>query len=201
MDRTNRGIAKLPKSQEFKWKRQFQWAFNQNIIVTITKPKTLNTSLRSLFLQHIFQLKPHHYRAVREHLVQLMFEKFNGSDFYAAEQPVVSLYAADRISGCTVDVGHGEIDIAPVIEGAAQHIASRRFDIGGAALTSLLIQKLSKSNPLVNLNVWDVEKLKEQYASCQDEVIMRKPNSHVSNEKHTRPMASNNNWNRKIYKG
>ncbi|GMH17344.1 hypothetical protein Nepgr_019185 [Nepenthes gracilis] len=127
-------------------------------------------------------------KAVREHLVQLMFEKFNVSGFYAAEQPVLSLYAAGRISGCTVDVGHGKIDIAPVIEGAVQHIASRRFDIGGADLTSLLIQELSKSNPLVNLNVWDVEKLKEQYASCaEDEAAYEKTKQSCPNEKHTLP--------------
>ncbi|XP_048426321.1 actin-related protein 7-like isoform X2 [Pyrus x bretschneideri] len=69
-------------------------------------------------------------KAVREQLVQLMFETFNTSGFYASEQAVLSLYAVGRISGCTVDIGHGKIDIAPVIEGAVQHIASRRFEIG-----------------------------------------------------------------------
>ncbi|XP_048441916.1 actin-related protein 7 isoform X2 [Pyrus x bretschneideri] len=69
-------------------------------------------------------------KAVREQLVQLMFETFNISGFYASEQAVLSLYAVGRISGCTVDIGHGKIDIAPVVEGAVQHIASRRFEIG-----------------------------------------------------------------------
>ncbi|KAG6628229.1 hypothetical protein CIPAW_14G000600 [Carya illinoinensis] len=69
-------------------------------------------------------------KSFREQLVQLMFETFNISGFYASEQAVLSLYAVGRISGCTVDIGHGKIDIAPVIEGAVQHIASRRFEIG-----------------------------------------------------------------------
>ena len=43
--------------------------------------------------------------------MQLMFEKFNVSGFYATEQAVLSLYAAGRISGCTVDIGHGKIGI------------------------------------------------------------------------------------------
>lgn len=41
--------------------------------------------------------------------MQLMFEKFNVSGFYASEQAVLSLYAVGRISGCTVDIGHGKI--------------------------------------------------------------------------------------------
>lgn len=41
--------------------------------------------------------------------MQLMFEKFNVSGFYDSEQAVLSLYAVGRISGCTVDIGHGKI--------------------------------------------------------------------------------------------
>lgn len=41
--------------------------------------------------------------------MQLMFETFNVSGFYASEQAVLSLYAVGRISGCTVDIGHGKI--------------------------------------------------------------------------------------------
>ncbi|AQK65257.1 Actin-related protein 7 [Zea mays] len=48
-------------------------------------------------------------QTLREQLVQLMFEKFNVSGFYASEQAVLSLYAVGRISGCTVDIGHGKI--------------------------------------------------------------------------------------------
>ena len=43
--------------------------------------------------------------------MQLMFETFNISGFYASEQAVLSLYAIGRISGCTVDIGHGKIGI------------------------------------------------------------------------------------------
>uniref|UniRef100_A0A453LZC4 Actin-related protein 7 n=1 Tax=Aegilops tauschii subsp. strangulata TaxID=200361 RepID=A0A453LZC4_AEGTS len=57
-----------------------------------------------LFTQPLFTPK-----ALREQLVQLMFEKFNVSGFYDSEQAVLSLYAVGRISGCTVDIGHGKI--------------------------------------------------------------------------------------------
>lgn len=105
-------------------------------------------------------------KAIREQLVQLMFETFNISGFYATEQAVLSLYAVGRISGCAVDIGHGKLDIAPVCEGAVQHIASKRFEIGGIDLTELLAQELRKSNPQVTIGIDDVEKLKEQYACC-----------------------------------
>ncbi|GAB2271921.1 Actin- protein 7 [Dionaea muscipula] len=127
-------------------------------------------------------------KALREHLVQLMFEKFNVSGFYASEQPVLSLYAAGRISGCSVDVGHGKIDIAPVIEGAVHHIASRRFPIGGADLTNLLLRELTKSNSMVNLNPVVAESLKEQFAVCaEDELAYEKTKLACPKVEHTLP--------------
>jgi len=79
-------------------------------------------------------------------------------------------------------------DIAPVIEGAVHHIASRRFELGGADLTKLLALELGKSNPLVNLSIQDVEKLKEQYATCaEDELAYEKSQRSCSNEQHTLP--------------
>lgn len=127
-------------------------------------------------------------KAVREQLVQMMFETFNISGFYASEQAVLSLYAVGRISGCTVDIGHGKIDIAPVIEGAVQQIASRRFEIGGIDLTKLLAQELGKSNPLVSLNIFDVERLKEQYSCCaEDEFSYEKTQKSCQTEQHTLP--------------
>nr|AZS64181.1 actin [Hypericum perforatum] len=127
-------------------------------------------------------------KAVREQLVQLMFETFNVSGFYASEQAVLSLYAVGRISGCTVDIGHGKIDIAPVLEGAVQHIASRRFEIGGIDLTTLLSGELSKSNPHVNISISDAETIKERFACCaEDEDAYRKIQHLNESEEHTLP--------------
>ncbi|XP_048335374.2 actin-related protein 7 [Ziziphus jujuba] len=126
-------------------------------------------------------------KAVREQLVQLMFETFNISGFYASEQAVLSLYAVGRISGCTVDIGHGKIDIAPVIEGAVQHIASRRFEIGGIDLTKLLAQELGKSNPQVNISMSDVEKIKEQFSCCAEDELAYEKTQNVMPEKHILP--------------
>lgn len=136
-----------------------------------------------LFTEPLFTPK-----TLREQLVQLMFEKFNVSGFYASEQAVLSLYAVGRISGCTVDIGHGKIDIAPVCEGAVQHIASKRFEVGGVDLTNLFAQELKKSNPSVNLDISDVERLKEQYACCaEDQLAFEALESSCQPERHTLP--------------
>ncbi|KAJ1400303.1 Actin family [Sesbania bispinosa] len=127
-------------------------------------------------------------KANKEQLVQLMFETFNISGFYASEQAVLSLYAVGRISGCTVDIGHGKIDIAPVIEGAVHHIASRRFEFGGIDLTNFLAQELGKANPQVNISMSDVEKIKEQFSCCaEDELAYQKTEQSCPVEKHTLP--------------
>ncbi|RZC62589.1 hypothetical protein C5167_024344 [Papaver somniferum] len=127
-------------------------------------------------------------KALRERLVQLMFETFNISGFYASEQAVLSLYALGRISGCTVDIGHGKIDIAPVCEGAVQHIASKRFEIGGIDLTNLLAKELQKSNPGTNISLSDVERLKELYACCaEDQAAYEGTQKSCQREKHTLP--------------
>ncbi|XP_073005214.1 actin-related protein 7 [Typha latifolia] len=136
-----------------------------------------------LFTEPLFTPK-----AFREQLVQLMFETFNVSGFYASEQAVLSLYAVGRISGCTVDIGHGKIDIAPVCEGAVQHIASKRFEVGGIDLTNLLAQELRKSNPSVNIDISEVEKLKEIYACCaEDQAAFEGIRNSCQKEKHTLP--------------
>jgi Actin len=62
--------------------------------------KSLKTSLSEILF---------YVQYLREQLVQLMFETFNVSGFYASEQAVLSLYAVGRISGCTIDIGHGKI--------------------------------------------------------------------------------------------
>eukprot|EP00899_Mesostigma_viride_P015451 jgi/Mesvir1/23907/Mv10687-RA.1 len=80
-------------------------------------------------------------KAARERLTQIMFERFNVSGLYIAEQGVVALYALGKISGVSVSVGHGCVDIAPVWEGAGVHSASVRLPFGSSDVDAL-IEKL-----------------------------------------------------------
>lgn len=79
-------------------------------------------------------------------------------------------------------------DIAPVIEGAVNHIASRRFEFGGTDLTNFLAQELGKSNPQVNISVSDVEKIKQLYSCCaEDDYAYLKTKDYCPVETHTLP--------------
>jgi len=127
-------------------------------------------------------------KVIREQLVQLMFETFNVTGYYASEQAVLSIYAAGRISGCAVDVGHGKIDIAPVWEGAVLHNASKKLEIGGMDLTELFARELGKSNPNVSLDLSIVENLKETYGcTTEDEKAFEEISNTFQEEKHTLP--------------
>eukprot|EP01018_Ginkgo_biloba_P002499 Gb_02989 [translate_table: standard] len=127
-------------------------------------------------------------KGIREQLVQLMFETFNVTGFYASEQAVLSLYAVGRISGCAVDVGHGKIDLAPVWEGAVQHNALKRFDLGGVDLTELFARELGKSNPQISIDLSIVEKLKETHAcTAEDQIAYEETQRVFQTEKHTLP--------------
>ena len=48
-------------------------------------------------------------REERERLCQLMFEVFNLSGYYAADQAVLSLYGLGRVNGTVADIGFGKI--------------------------------------------------------------------------------------------
>lgn len=55
-------------------------------------------------------------------------------------------------------------------------------------MTKLLAQELHKSNPLVNISMSDVEKIKEQYSCCaDDELAYDKTKNSCQIEKHTLP--------------
>lgn len=79
------------------------------------------------------------------------------------------------------------IDIAAVIEGAVQHIASKRFEMGGFDLTKLFARELSKTNPKVNFSISDVERLKEKYAQCAEDEMAYEKTRQCKIEKHTLP--------------
>lgn len=75
-----------------------------------------------------------------------------------------------------------------MIEGAVNHIASRRFEFGGIDLTNFLAQELGKSNPRVNINISDVEKIKQLYSCCaEDELAYQQTQDSCPVETHTLP--------------
>ena len=69
-------------------------------------------------------------KADRERLTQMMFESFNVSGLYVAEQPVAALYAVGKVTGVSVDVGYSVTDVAPVVEGSLVSPAAQRCEAG-----------------------------------------------------------------------
>ena len=85
-------------------------------------------------------------RADRERHCQTMFESFNVSGYYVAEAPVLSLYGMGKTAGFSVDVGYSVTDVAPVIDGAVAHAASRRIEIGSRDVTDALVDCLHEKH-------------------------------------------------------
>jgi actin-related protein 7, plant len=68
------------------------------------------------------------------------------------------------------------------------HVASKRFEVGGVDLTNLFARELQKSNPSVNLDISDVERIKELYAKCAfDQLEFEKMQNSCPAEQHTLP--------------
>ncbi|KAH9515318.1 Major actin [Bulinus truncatus] len=79
----------------------------------------------------------------REKTAQIMFEKFQVPAFYIANQAVLSLYHAGRVTGTVVDVGGGVTSVVPIFEGFSIGEAAVKMDLAGSDVTEYLIKLLA----------------------------------------------------------
>lgn len=86
-----------------------------------------------LFVEQLF-----HGKAEREQLAQLMFEGFNAMGIFLHDAAVCSLFAVGKLAGCSIDIGHGTIDVATVTEGVTNAPGAVRMSFAGEQLTELL---------------------------------------------------------------
>jgi actin-related protein len=88
------------------------------------------------------------HRISREKATQIMFETFITPAFYAAHEPVLSLYASGSTTGLVVALGHAVSCVVPVYEGyALPHGILRlggRTDLAGSHLTDYLMKMLNE---------------------------------------------------------
>jgi hypothetical protein len=68
-----------------------------------------------------------------------MFEGFNVAGLYLHDAASLSLCAAGKLSGCSVDIGHGKVDIATVSEGVTHMQSAVRMSVAGQDLTRVRV--------------------------------------------------------------
>ena len=81
-------------------------------------------------------------KANREHMTQIMFERFHVPALYVSLQAVLSLYAYGRTTGCIFDCGDGVSHSVPVYEGFALPHAICHLDLTGRDLTEYMMHLL-----------------------------------------------------------
>jgi actin-related protein len=83
-------------------------------------------------------------RSNREKMAEVMFENFQVPTMYVATQAILSLYAANSLTGLVVDSGDGVTHIVPVYEGYAIPHAIQRIHLAGRNLTAYLGRLLAE---------------------------------------------------------
>jgi actin-related protein len=96
----------------------------------------------ALFVEPLFVGK-----SEQEQLTQMMFEGYNVSGLYLHDAAALSLFAAGKLAGISIDIGHGKVDIAAVSEGVTQAPGATRMSFAGEQLTQLLGRLLAKQQP------------------------------------------------------
>ncbi|XP_040588800.1 actin-85C-like [Mesocricetus auratus] len=86
---------------------------------------------------------------VKSRITQILFETFNVPAMYMANQGVLSMYAAGRISGTTIESGEGMTYIVPIINGYPLQLSTAKLDVAGQDLTVYLLKLLSDSGNLL----------------------------------------------------
>jgi actin-related protein 2 len=86
----------------------------------------------------------------REHMAEVMFERYNFGGVYVAIQAVLALYAQGLSSGVVVDSGDGVTHIVPVYESTVLNHLTRRLDVAGRDVTRNLISLLLRRGYALN---------------------------------------------------
>lgn len=92
----------------------------------------------------LFTEAPLNPRENRERMVQCLFETFRLPSLYVAIQGVMSLYAAGRTTGVTLDIGDGVTHTVPVYDGYAFPHGILRLELAGRELTEFMMRELAK---------------------------------------------------------
>ena len=95
------------------------------------------------------------YKSIREKMAQILFEKFECSGVFIANQPVLALYASGHTEGCVVSCGFHKTQCVPVEKGFAVPEAVTILNFGGRAVSNCFAKSLGElSNRLLHEWKW-----------------------------------------------
>ena len=81
----------------------------------------------------------------KKKIAEIMFETFNFKGLYLAYPTVLSLYAAGKFTGMSLDLGYGTSQFSPIVDGYLIPDNVERVNIGGKDITKYLGKLLNKN--------------------------------------------------------
>lgn len=77
-------------------------------------------------------------------MTQIMFETFNATSIYLADQAILSLYASGYTEGFVLSSGYGVTQLVPSHQGFLVAKANARLDLAGSDMTEYLMKLLTE---------------------------------------------------------
>jgi len=90
---------------------------------------------------------PFNPKSNREKIVDIMFQKFEVPQVYICARELLSLYAADSVTGIVYQCGHAVSHVVPVFDGFVISHAMFRIDIAGRDIEDYWIKLLEDKYP------------------------------------------------------
>ena len=81
----------------------------------------------------------------KKKIAEIMFETFNFKGLFLAYPTVLSLYAAGKFTGMSLDLGYGTSQFSPIFDGYIIQDNVERVNIGGKDITKYLGKLLNKN--------------------------------------------------------
>ena len=81
----------------------------------------------------------------KKKIAEIMFETFNFKGLYLAYPTILSLYAAGKLTGMSLDLGYGTSQFSPIFDGYIIQDNVERVNIGGKDITKYLGKLLNKN--------------------------------------------------------
>lgn len=105
----------------------------------------LGVDVRDFFT--IFSAPIRSPHANEQKMAEILFEEFQVKGAAGVLAPTLSLIAAKRETGLVVDLGHGQAQIVPIIQGSWIEEASVRSEVAGQSLNTAMSRILTEQSP------------------------------------------------------